>query len=359
MSDSMEPRLRPEISELPTYKAGKKVAPVNGLTAYKLSSNENAHAPLPSVLLAITDAAAEINRYPDPFTTTLTAALADKFGVQIEQIATGTGSVGVCQQIVQAVAGAGDEVMYAWRSFEAYPIIATIAGAVNVQIPLTSSGQHDLGAMLAAITPRTRVIFVCTPNNPTGGIVTQPEIDSFLAKVPKDILVVIDEAYVEFNRDALAIDGMATMKAHTNVGVLRTFSKAYGLAGLRVGYFIGPENIAEAVRKTAVPFGVSGIAQAAAVASLKHEAELFELVEQMITERNWFESQLRKIGFDLPASQANFVWLPIGDRTDEFTSRSADIAVSIRPFPGEGVRISIGERAALERIIELAAEFVS
>jgi histidinol-phosphate aminotransferase len=172
-------------------------------------------------------------------------------------------------------------------------------------------------------------------------------------------LVVIDEAYVEFNRDALAIDGMATMKAHTNVGVLRTFSKAYGLAGLRVGYFIGPENIAEAVRKTAVPFGVSGIAQAAAVASLKHEAELFELVEQMITERNWFESQLRKIGFDLPASQANFVWLPIGDRTDEFTSRSADIAVSIRPFPGEGVRISIGERAALGRIIELAAEFVS
>jgi histidinol-phosphate aminotransferase len=355
----MKPILRAQMSALPVYKAGKKVSPVNGLTAYKLSSNENAHAPLPSVLSAIVDAATEINRYPDPFATTLTAALADKFGVPVEQIATGTGSVGVCQQIIQAVAGAGDEVMFAWRSFEAYPIITMIAGAVNLQIPLTASGKHDLAAMLQAITSKTRVIFVCTPNNPTGGIVTQHEINDFLAKVPKDVLVVIDEAYVEFNRDPLAIDGMATMKAHSNVGVLRTFSKAYGLAGLRVGYFVGPEHVAEAVRKTAVPFGVSNIAQSAAVASLEHESELFERVEQVIAERVWFESELNKLGYDLQPSQANFVWLPLGQRTEEFALRSEGIAVSIRPFAGEGVRISIGERDALERIIELAKDFVS
>jgi histidinol-phosphate aminotransferase len=355
----MKPILRAQMSALPVYKAGKKVSPVNGLTAYKLSSNENAHAPLPSVLSAIVDAATEINRYPDPFATTLTTALADKFGVPVEQIATGTGSVGVCQQIIQAVAGAGDEVMFAWRSFEAYPIITMIAGAVNLQIPLTASGKHDLAAMLQAITPKTRVIFVCTPNNPTGGIVTQQEINDFLAKVPKDVLVVIDEAYVEFNRDPLAIDGMATMKAHSNVGVLRTFSKAYGLAGLRVGYFVGPEHVAEAVRKTAVPFGVSNIAQSAAVASLEHESELFERVEQVIAERVWFESELNKLGYDLQPSQANFVWLPLGQRTEEFALRSEGIAVSIRPFAGEGVRISIGERGALERIIELAKDFVS
>ena len=347
------------MSALPVYKAGKKVSPVNGLTAYKLSSNENAHTPLPSVLSAIVDAATEINRYPDPFATALTAVLADKFGVPVEQIATGTGSVGVCQQIIQAVAGAGDEVMFAWRSFEAYPIITMIAGAVNLQIPLTASGKHDLAAMLQAITPKTRVIFVCTPNNPTGGIVTQQEINDFLAKVPKDVLVVIDEAYVEFNRDPLAIDGMATMKAHSNVGVLRTFSKAYGLAGLRVGYFVGPEHVAEAVRKTAVPFGVSNIAQSAAVASLEHESELFERVEQVIAERAWFESELNKLGYDLQPSQANFVWLPLGERTEEFALRSEGTAVSIRPFAGEGVRISIGERDALERIIELAKDFVS
>lgn len=354
----MNPQLRPEMAKLPTYKAGKKVEPVNGLTAYKLSSNEVAHSPLPSVVSAIVDAANEINRYPDPFTTKLVAALSEKFSVPVDQIATGTGSVGVCQQIVQAVAGAGDEVIYAWRSFEAYPIITTIAGAVNVQIPLTSDGLHDLAAMRDAITPKTRVIFVCTPNNPTGGIVTQQQIDEFLVSVPKDILVVIDEAYVEFNRDENAIDGLATMKAHPNVGVLRTFSKAYGLAGLRVGYFIGPSHIAEAVRKTAVPFGVSNIAQVAAIASLEHEAELFERVDEVVTERIWFESELKKLGFNLPTSQANFVWIPLGERTEEFAKRSEGIAVAIRPFPGEGVRISIGERQALERVIELAKEFV-
>jgi histidinol-phosphate aminotransferase len=308
---------------------------------------------------AIVDAANEINRYPDPFTTNLIQALSDKFAVPVEQIATGTGSVGVCQQIIQSVAGAGEEVIYAWRSFEAYPIITTIAGAVSVQVPLSSDGQHDLDGMLKAITAKTRAIFVCTPNNPTGGIVTQQQIDEFLAKVPKNILVVIDEAYVEFNRDENAIDGIATMKAHSNVGVLRTFSKAYGLAGLRVGYFVGPKNIAEAVRKTAVPFGVSNIAQVAAVTSLEHEAELFKRVEEVIAERTWFESELTKIGFKIPHSQANFVWLPIGERTEEFAHGSEGIAVSIRPFPGEGVRISIGERPALERIIELAKDFVS
>ena len=346
------------MAQLATYKAGKKVAPVNGLTAYKLSSNEIAHSPLPSVVAAIVDAANEINRYPDPFTTKLNQALSDKFAIPVDQIATGTGSVGVCQQIIQAVAGAGDEFIYAWRSFEAYPIITTIAGAVSVQVPLTIDGLHDLSAMLTAITPKTRVIFVCTPNNPTGGIVTQQQIDEFLMKVPKDILVVIDEAYVEFNRDEHAIDGMATMKANSNVGVLRTFSKAYGLAGLRVGYFIGPRNVADAVRKTAVPFGVSNIAQAAAVASLEHELELFKRVDEVIAERRWFESELTGLGFKLAPSQANFVWLALGERTEEFAKRSEDIAVSIRPFPGEGVRISIGERQALERVIELAKEFV-
>lgn len=358
MSESVNPKLRPEMAKLPTYKAGKKVEPVDGLSAYKLSSNEIAHSPLPSVVAVIVDAATEINRYPDPFTSKLNQALADKFSISIDQIATGTGSVGVCQQIIQAVAGAGDEVIYAWRSFEAYPIITTIAGAVSVQVPLTDAGLHDLDAMLNAITPKTRVIFVCTPNNPTGGIVTQQQIDDFLAKVSRDILVVIDEAYVEFNRDENAIDGIATMKTNSNVGVLRTFSKAYGLAGLRVGYFIGPKNIAEAVRKTAVPFGVSNIAQVAAVASLEHEAELFERVEEVIADRIWFESELAQLGFKLPVSQANFVWLPLGDLTDEFAKRSEGIAVSIRPFPGEGVRISIGERPALERVISLAKEFV-
>ena len=359
MSKENQPRLRPEMEALPTYKAGKKVSAVAGLEAFKLSSNENANSPLPGVLAAITKAAMEVNRYPDPFTTELISALASKFDIPADQIATGTGSVGVCQQIVQAVAGAGDEVMFAWRSFEAYPIIATIAGAKSVQVPLRADGGHDFEAMAAAITPKTRVIFICTPNNPTGGIATQSEVDAFLTQVPNDVLVVIDEAYIEFNSNPAAVAGMKTMKANANVGVLRTFSKAYGLAGLRVGYFAGPTHVADAVRKTAVPFGVSNIAQAAALASLDHEADLFELVKQIILDRQWFESELAAIGFDVPPSQANFVWLPLGARTDEFTKACEGIAVAIRPFSGEGVRISIGEREAMQRVIKAAKPFAS
>lgn len=355
---SEEPKIRPAISSLPTYKAGKKVAGVPGLDPYKLSSNENPTQPLPSVLKAIADAALEINRYPDPFVTELTESLAKKFNVSKDAIATGTGSVGVCQQIMQAVAQPGDEVIYAWRSFEAYPIITKIVGAKPVEVPITNSGEHDLPAMLNAITKNTRLILICTPNNPTGSVVNHQELREFLTKVPKDILVVIDEAYVEFNRDDQSVKGLELLHEFKNVGVLRTFSKAYGLASLRVGFFIGPEHVAEAVRKTAVPFGVSNIAQAAAVASLVYEDELFIRVEELVQLRTWFESQLSEIGFNLPASQANFVWLPLGDRVDEFTAACATQAVAVRPFSGEGVRISIGEKSALERLLKVLPDFV-
>ena len=347
------------MAELPTYKAGKKAASKPGLPAFKLSSNEVAVEPLPGVLATIAQAALTINRYPDPFTTELVSALSEKFDVTPEEIATGTGSVGVCQQIIQATAGEGDEVMYAWRSFEAYPIITKIAGATAVEIPLNSAGEHDLPAMADAITDRTRVIFICTPNNPTGPVVKQADLDVFLQRVPKNVLVIIDEAYVEFNRDAEAVDGLATLKRHSNVGVLRTFSKAYGLAALRIGFFVGPVAVAEAVRKTAVPFGVSTIAQAAAVKSLELEDELLARVEDVVKRREWFENELRLQGFQLTDSQANFVWLPLGDRTDEFAAECFDHALAVRPFSGEGVRISIGEHEALERLLTVAAKYVS
>ncbi len=353
----MEPQLRPVINDLPTYKAGKKVAGVAGLEPYKLSSNENPTAPLPSVLKAIADSALEINRYPDPFVTELTNSLAKKFSVNPENIATGTGSVGVCQQIMQAVAEPGDEVIYAWRSFEAYPIITKIVGATPVEVPLKNGTEHDLAAMLKAITPRTKLIMVCTPNNPTGAVVNHLELKEFLAKVPKNILVIVDEAYVEFNQDDQAVRGLELFTEFENVGVLRTFSKAYGLAGLRIGYLIGPKNVAEAVRKTAVPFGVSTVAQTAAVLSLEYEDELFERVNELNSLRIWFEEELTKLGFRLPPSQANFVWLPLGDRTDEFVAECAKLAVAVRPFSGEGVRISIGEKPALERVLNALSRF--
>ena len=356
MSD--EVRIRKSILELPGYKAGARARAISGFTPYKLSSNENPLAPLPSVIAVIAHAAESINRYPDPLATELTTKLSEKLNVDENCIALGTGSVGVCQQIVQALCDAGDEVMFAWRSFEAYPIITTIAGAVSVRVPLTPQGDHDLAAMAAAITDRTRVIFICTPNNPTGNIVKHQELLEFLTKVPKDILVVIDEAYIEFNRNEQAIDGLGAFRGFTNVAVLRTFSKAYGLAGLRVGYLIGPENLAEAVRKTAVPFGVSSLAQAAAIASLDHEDELLERVESLVIIRSWFESALTDLGFEISASQANFVWLPLGERSEQFAQQCSDSAVAVRTFAGEGVRISIGEREALEVLLPICAQYV-
>ena len=355
---SEEVRIRKSIQELPSYKAGARAQAVSGFTPYKLSSNENPLNPLPSVVAVIAKAAESINRYPDPLATELTARLSEKFQVDPNCIALGTGSVGVCQQIVQALCDAGDEVIFAWRSFEAYPIITAIAGAVSVRVPLTQSGEHDLVAMAQAITDRTRVIFICTPNNPTGSIVKNQDLIDFLTKVPTNVLVVIDEAYIEFNRDELAIDGLGAYRGFSNVAVLRTFSKAYGLAGLRVGYLIGPEVLAEAVRKTAVPFGVSSLAQAAAIASIDHENELLDRVDNLVALRTWFESALADLGFQLPASQANFIWLPLGARSEQFAKQCADVAVAVRTFAGEGVRISIGEREALEVLLPICAQYV-
>jgi len=359
VSDSVTLRVRSIIEALPTYKAGKKAEAVDALAPYKLSSNEIALQPLPSVLAVIERAAAHINRYPDPFATELMSALAEKLKVAVDNIAVGTGSVGVCQQIVQAMVDAGGEVIFAWRSFEAYPIVASIAGATSVQIPLLEDGSHDLAGMAAAVTAKTKVIFLCTPNNPTGNVISQSQFDSFIAQIPTEVLVVIDEAYVEFNRDENAVDGLTSMLAHTNVGILRTFSKAYGLAGLRVGYFVGPKHVAQAVAKTAVPFGVSSIAQAAAVESLNSESELLARVEAVTVQRAECEGQLRALGVALNPSQANFIWWPLGDRTDKFAQLCNDRAIAVRAFSGEGVRISIGESQAMQRIVDIVSEFLA
>ena len=354
-----EIEIRKVIQSLPTYKAGAKPPVIEGLTPYKLSSNENAISPLPSVVNAISLAAEQINRYPDPFVTDLIARIAELCEVSVDMVATGTGSVAVCQQIVQALCDSGDEVIFAWRSFEAYPIITAIAGAHSVMVPLNDQGEHDLSAMLQAVSSKTKVIFICTPNNPTGRIVRHDELHKFLQNVPKHILVVIDEAYIEFNRDETAVNGLEMLREFSNVGLLRTFSKAYGLAGLRVGYFIGPQIVAQAVRKTSVPFGVSHVAQVAAVASLEHHDELMARVNEIVKTREWFESQLNALGFELASSQANFIWLPLGERTSDFVQACNEVAVSVRGFPSEGVRISIGEELALVRILEIAKNFVN
>ena len=351
-------RLREALAAVPAYKPGKRAAAREGVTVYKISSNENPYPPLPSVLKVVADAALQMNRYPDMAVTELTQALAHRLDVPPEHIATGTGSVGVLGQIIAATCDPGDEVIYAWRSFEAYPIVVALAGATSVQVPLDADARHDLAAMAAAITPRTRLILVCTPNNPTGPVVHQGDLDEFLDKVPGEVLVVIDEAYVEFVTDDQAPDALATYAARPTVAILRTFSKAYGLAGLRVGYAVAHEPVARALRKTALPFGVSTIAQQAAIASLDAFDELQERVDALVVERHRVVTALRHQGWHVPETQANFVWLPLGADTDAFAAAADKAGLGVRPFAGEGVRCTIAETEANDRLLKVARDFV-
>ncbi|MER5861831.1 histidinol-phosphate transaminase [Kitasatospora sp. NPDC002040] len=347
------PRLRPTLDGIPTYKPGKPAS----ADSYKLSSNENPYEPLPGVLDAAVAAAGSFNRYPDLASSELVAELAARFGVPLEHVVLGTGSVGVAQSLVLSTAGPGDEVIFAWRSFEAYPIITQVAGATPVPVPLTAGEEHDLDAMLAAITPRTRLIFVCNPNNPTGTVIHRAELERFLDAVPGDVLVVVDEAYIEFIRDERVPNGIDLYRDRPNVCVLRTFSKAYGLAGLRVGFAVAHEPVATALRKTAVPFGVSQLAQDAAVASLRAEDALLVRVEALVAERGRVAAGLAAQGWELADTQANFVWLRLGERTLDFAAACGAAGVVVRPFPGEGVRVTIGEVAGNDIFLATAEAF--
>jgi histidinol-phosphate aminotransferase len=346
-------RLRAALDGIPAYKAGQPAPP----GAYKISSNENPYPPLPSVRKVLEDAAGTVNRYPDFASTALVRALATRFDLPAECFAVGTGSVGVLQQVLQSVVDPGDEVVYAWRSFEAYPIVTQIAGANAVAVPLRPDETHDVDAMIAAVTPRTRLLLVCSPNNPTSTSVPAVELDRLLDAVPSNVLVVIDEAYREFVRDPDVPDGIAVHRARPNVAVLRTFSKAYGLAGLRVGFAVAHPEVAEALRKCAVPFGVSALAEDAAVASLGAESELLERVEALVHERTRVLAALRAQGWTVPESQANFVWLRTGERTHEVAVACAEAGAVVRPFAGEGLRITVAEPAASDRFLAAVAPF--
>ncbi|MBW8172771.1 histidinol-phosphate transaminase [Ornithinimicrobium sp. Arc0846-15] len=350
-------RLRGTLAAVPAYKPGKPASGPAGRPSYKISSNENPYPPLPSVLEAITMAAQQVNRYPDMAVTALTEAIAQRFNVAPERVATGTGSVGVLGQLMMITCEPGDEVVYAWRSFEAYPIIAALAGATSVAVPLTDTAEHNLEAMTAAISARTRLVLICTPNNPTGPSISGAALRDFLDEVPSETLVVIDEAYLEFNTDPDAPDALALAADYPNVAVLRTFSKAYGLAGLRIGYAVAPVEVATALRKAATPFGVSDLAQQAAIASLDAFDELQERVDSLVVERDRVRSALLAQGWAIPATQANFVWFPLGDATLDFAAAAAEKGLTVRPFAGEGVRATIGEPEANDLLIHVASDF--
>lgn len=346
--------IRPDLDAIPAYVPGRSFP-----GAIKLASNETTQGPLPSVREAIVEAAGGVNRYPDIRATALVESLAKKLGVAPENVAAGNGSVALCQEVVQITCGPGDEVIFAWRSFEAYPIIVRVTGATPVQVPLTSDHVHDLDAMLDAITERTRLIFVCNPNNPSGTVVQRDKLVAFLDAVPPNVLVVLDEAYFEYTRPDAAgnhTDGVEIARGRRNVIVLRTFSKAYGLAGLRVGYAVADPEVISALSKVRIAFAVSTIAQQAALASLEASAELLARTDALIAERDRVRDALVSGGYDVGVSQSNFIWLPLGERSGEFASGAAEQGVLLRSYGNDGVRVTIGDPHENDAFLKFALQ---
>lgn len=347
--------IRPDLDTVPAYVPGRAVP-----GAIKLASNEVAEPPSPVVLEAVAAAAAQSNRYPDLAVVELTARLARHYDLAPERVAVGCGSVTLCQQLVQiSCLGPGDEVLFAWRSFEAYPIVTRIGGAEVRTVPLDDDHRHDLDAMAAAITERTRLVFVCSPNNPTGPVVHREEFERFLAAVPGDVLVALDEAYAEYVSDPDAVSGRPLLDTHPNLVVLRTFSKAYRMAGLRVGYALTSAEIATALRKVAPPFGVSSVAQAGAIAALDHSAEILAGCADVVRERDRVATALRRLGFAVPVAEGNFVWLPLGTASTGFAAHCAERKVIVRPFSPDGVRVTISAPEENDVFLDAASAYAA
>ncbi|GAB2548765.1 histidinol-phosphate transaminase [Leucobacter ruminantium] len=360
MSETPAPpvRIRPEVAATPAYRQGQ--TPTK--PGFKLSSNENPFPPLPAVLDAIARRSAETNRYAAAGMPELRAELAGRFGVGPERVHLAAGSVAILYQLVQAVAGPGEEYVFAWPSFEAYPGLGLASGATPVPIPLTGDARHDLDAMADAIGDRTRAVLVCSPNNPTGPAVRREEFDRFMARVPADVLVVLDEAYREFVTDPDAVRGEDVLGAHPNLVVLRTFSKAYGLAALRIGYGVGDPSILSAAASVGIPLSVTGIAESAALVSLEPEARAAndERIARLAARRDALADELRGLGLAVPDAQGNFVWVPEGPADRGGVASAAGLAAAfaeagtlVRPFAGHGVRISVGEPESVDEVVRV------
>ncbi len=351
------PRVRPVLDELATYQPGPAV---RGTSAHShlLEGNESPDDPPPGVVEAVAAAAATANRYPDFHGTELMGELAGLYQVSADRIALGAGSVALLQMLFQAVAEPDAEVVHAWRSFELYPVLADLAGVRSRRVPLVNE-VHDLRAMADQVNSRTRMVIVCNPNNPTGTVAHRAEFEDFLDRVPADCLVALDEAYREYVRDPDAPDGLTLCRDRPNVVVLRTFSKAYGLAGLRAGYLIGDPYIVARLRTACLPFSVSAAAQAAALAALRVRDVVCGRVDAIVADRIRMRTVLLESGWNVPASEANFLWLRLDGAATAFGRWCDERGIGVRVFPGEGVRVSVGSRANNDAFLAAAAAWQS
>ena len=352
-------RVRPAVAAMASYRPGKSAAQAedeHGITdAIKLASNENPYPPVPAVVEAIAAAAGDVNRYGDHRAADLRAAIAGWLDVDVDRVAAGCGSVGLLQQLLLAYVDPGDEVVYPWPSFEAYPIDVQLTGGVEVTVPLVDH-TFDLEAVAGAVTDRTKLVLLANPNNPTGTAVHVDQLRRLVEQVPDDVLVVVDEAYREFVTADLGDPITDLQPGHPNVVVLRTFSKAFGLAALRTGYAVADPEVVVELDKVLIAFAVNHLAQVASLAAIAARDEVQTVVDRITVERDRVVAALRADGWDLPDAHANFVYLPLGSRTDVVFPEMEKRGVVVRPFPGVGMRVTIGTPAQNDRFLATLAE---
>jgi histidinol-phosphate aminotransferase len=329
----------------------------------KLASNETPFGPHPEVLAAVQAQLRTLNRYPDPAKSVLRRRISERTGVPEGRIAVGNGSCELLLAAGEAMLEPGAELVYAWPSFSIYPHIAAMSGARAITVPLNDAGEHDLEAMAREVTAATRMVIVCNPNNPSATALAPAAIDSFLAELPRHVAVLLDEAYIEFSTMQDPDESLALLGRHPNLVLLRTFSKIYGLCGLRVGYSLGTEEFRLAVDRVRQPFSVNALALAAATEALRHVDELERRVEQTVIERVHVESELAERGLDTTDSQANFSWVSLGDRDeDEIVNGLAERGVIIRAGKALGeegrMRVTYGSRAENDRFLAALDELL-
>jgi histidinol-phosphate aminotransferase len=342
------------ILDIPVYPAASTYAFDGDLV--KLASNETPWPPRPEVLEAVEAQLRNLNRYPDPEKSLLRRRISERTGVPAARVAVGNGSCEILLAAADAMLEPGAEVVYAWPSFSIYPHLAAMAGARAITVPLNDAGEHDLEAMAREVTVATRIVIVCNPNNPSATALPPAAIDAFTAELPRHVAVLLDEAYVEFSTLQDPDESIDLLERHPNLVLLRTFSKVYGLCGLRAGYALGSEEFRLAVDRVRQPFSVNALAQAAASEALTHVDEVERRVEQTAIERLHVESELAERGLESTDSQANFSWVSLGDRDeDEVVQGLANRGVIVRAGKALGeegrLRVTFGTRRENDRFL--------
>ncbi len=343
------------LESIPYYPAADAYG--DGRELVLLASNETPFAPAPAVREAIVARVGSLNRYPDPEKSELRARIAARCGVDASMVTVGNGSCEILLAAAQALLEPGAEVVFAWPSFSVYPQLAALTGAREVRVPLDGDQRHDLAAIAREVTAATRLVLVCNPNNPTATALPVAAIDAFVAELPRHVCVIVDEAYVEFSTLQDPDESIDLVRRHPNVVLLRTFSKVYGLCGLRCGYAIGPESFRVACEKVRQPFTVNALAQAAATVAIDLQEEVERRVEQTAVERLHVVEELRARGLPVADSEANFCWVGLGGRDDRLVcdelARQGVIVRAGSALGGPGhLRVTFGTRSENLRFLD-------